>query len=267
VPKLVYIGGYGRSGSTLLEYILSCSEEVVACGEIASHIYKYGLIKTCTCGRAVADCPVWGGFQHGSGKLPDWNHEALTVAMLSHVSSDYAVMVDSSKTAWGSLLTPFRLRKRVVEDLLLVHLVRGPMPVCWSTVRTRHNFGPPSTAAMRCLRTALGWTLANMASALFGWCYRDQYLCFRYEDLVRSPQQVVNAIMKKTSLPPPRDLDHCGTGGNRHQLYGNSMRFNPLSQVSEDTAWKTEMPRGLKGLVWGLCWPLGVRYGYRWPSR
>ena len=36
VTKLVYIGGYGHSGSTLLEYLLAASPEAVACGEVAS---------------------------------------------------------------------------------------------------------------------------------------------------------------------------------------------------------------------------------------
>ena len=36
MTKLVYIGGYGHSGSTLLEYLLAASPETVACGEVAS---------------------------------------------------------------------------------------------------------------------------------------------------------------------------------------------------------------------------------------
>ena len=36
LAKLVYIGGYGRSGSTLLEYLLTTSPEVVACGEVGA---------------------------------------------------------------------------------------------------------------------------------------------------------------------------------------------------------------------------------------
>lgn len=34
--KLLYIGGYGHSGSTLLEGLLSTCPQVLACGEIAS---------------------------------------------------------------------------------------------------------------------------------------------------------------------------------------------------------------------------------------
>ena len=42
MTKLVYIGGYGHSGSTLLEYLLAASAEVIACGEVASVLHEAG---------------------------------------------------------------------------------------------------------------------------------------------------------------------------------------------------------------------------------
>jgi hypothetical protein len=107
LAKLVYIGGYGRSGSTLLEYLLAQNPKVVACGEIARHLRSFGRHKICTCGEPMQACPVWGDFQHKSGRLKGSDHEDLGLALLEHVSGQYAVMVDSSKTAWGSMLMPF----------------------------------------------------------------------------------------------------------------------------------------------------------------
>lgn len=269
MSKLIYIGGYGRSGSTLLEYLLTASSAVVACGEVARHFERFGRIKTCTCGRPMQDCPLWGAFQHNSGRLADWDHETLALALLAHVSDDYAVMVDSSKTAWGSLLTPFRLHKRLGEDFLLVHLVRDPRAVCWSTVRTarRHlDMRFTSGPTLRCLRTAFGWMIANLTCEAFGWLHPEQYTRLHYEKLVQSPQTMPSAILNKlsvapTNLQPNHSLD------NRHQLYGNSMRFKPLSleEVREDVAWRSDMPQGLLRLATTLCWPLGVRYGYLQP--
>jgi hypothetical protein len=34
MTKLVYIGGFGRSGSTLLEVLMAANPEVVACGQV-----------------------------------------------------------------------------------------------------------------------------------------------------------------------------------------------------------------------------------------
>ncbi len=62
----------------------------------------------------------------------------------------------------------------------------------------------------------------------------------------------------------PASLERAEGLDNRHQLYGNSMRFRPLSlkEVREDVAWKSEMPKWLCRLAAGLCWPLGARYEY-----
>jgi hypothetical protein len=265
LAKLIYIGGYGRSGSTLLEYLLTASAAIVACGEVARHFERFGRIKTCTCGRPMEDCPLWGTFQHSSGKLAGWNHEKLTLALRAHLSDDYAAMVDSSKTAWGSFLTPFRLRKQLGEDFLLIHLVRDPRAVCWSAIRTpqRHKDTRLTSApTVRCLRTAFGWTIANIACEIFGWLHPHYYTRVRYEALARSPQTVLWGLLEKVSVHAPLTIEP--SLDNRHQLYGNSMRFRPLllSDVREDLAWKSEMPKGMRWLATGLCWPLGVPYGY-----
>jgi hypothetical protein len=40
MPQLVYIGGYGRSGSTLLETLMAASPDVIACGETVGVLGK-----------------------------------------------------------------------------------------------------------------------------------------------------------------------------------------------------------------------------------
>lgn len=266
MTKLIYIGGYGRSGSTLLEYLLTASPAVVATGEVARHFQRFGQVKTCTCGRLIEDCPVWEAFQHGSGKLKGWDHETLTLAMLAHLSSQYAVMVDASKTAWGSFLIPFRLRKRLGQDFLLIHLVRDPRAVCWSTIRTAQKHGDTrlmSTPVVRCLRSSAGWMVANLACEFFGWVHPKQYMRLHYEDLARSPQEELRTILEKVSVEAPAGLERAESLDNRHQLYGNSMRFKHLPlKVREDVAWKSEMPKSVGRLATGFCWPLGAKYEY-----
>jgi hypothetical protein len=266
LARLVYIGGYGRSGSTLLEYLLTASPAVVACGEVARHFERFGRIKTCTCGRSMQACPVWSRVQHTSGKLSYRNHETLTIALFSDLSNAYAAMVDSSKTAWGSFLMPFRLRRRLGQNFLLIHLVRDPRAVCWSTIRTATKHKDTrlgSRPMLRCMRTAIGWSLANLASEIFGWRYSEQYMRVHYEQLARCPQRAIAAILERVLLAPP-NAEVQSNLDNRHQLYGNSMRFKPLSiqEVREDAAWKDDMPKLMSQLASRLCWPLSSRYGY-----
>ena len=113
--KLIYIGGYGRSGSTLLEYLLTAHPEVVACGEIERHLRVFTRRRACTCGESVRHCQVWGEFQHKSGRLEGLDHTQLSLQVLDHISRQYAVMVDSSKTAWGSTLMPSAYRRNSVR--------------------------------------------------------------------------------------------------------------------------------------------------------
>ena len=279
MAKLVYIGGYGRSGSTLLEYLLTANPEVVGCGEVARHLRSFGRHKICTCGQPMQDCPVWGNFQHKSGRLEGLDHEQLTLALLDQVSGAHAVMVDSSKTAWGSTLMPFRLSRRLGEDFLLVHLVRDPRAVGWSTMRApprikktrkkgrvklRQKSRRGSSPAVRSLRTVIGWTIANLAWEMFGWRHPDRYLRVRYEDFAQAPLTVVGHVLSRVSLEAPVTLKRGEAGDNRHQLYGNAMRFESLSptEIKEDVAWKTSMPKGYRRLIAGLCWPLCMRYAY-----
>ena len=265
--KLVYIGGYGRSGSTLLEYLLTTHPAVVACGEVERHLRRFGRRKVCTCGRRLTKCPIWGTFQHRSGRLRGWDHEHLDLALLEHVQGEYAVMVDSSKTAWGSTLTPLWLSQKLGQDFLLVHLVRDPRGVCWSAMRTPwrpKRARRPSAPPVRALRASIGWTVANVVCEMFGWRHRESYLRVRYEDLIQAPAKVIEEILHRVSITSAVTLEANHAGENRHQLYGNAMRFKPLSlsELKEDVAWKTAMPKGYRLLITCLCWPLDRRYGY-----
>lgn len=284
VARLVYIGGYGQSGSTLFEYLITASPDAVACGEIVNGFPKRDRGRKelkCSCGRLRNDCPVWSAFNQTSGTFSSWTHEALVMTLLEHIASKYAIMSDSSKTAWGSITAPFRLRRRLGQNLHLLHLVRDPRAVCWSAVRlaklrkTKRWKTKPgknwrltkqvlSRPIPRCLRTVLGWWIANLSCEVFGWLYPGQYLRLHYENFASSPRVTLHTLFKVVS--PDRDLrlTTVGINDNRHQLYGNRMRRQRLlfSDVRLDVRWKSEMPRAYRRLVGALSWPLRAKYGY-----
>jgi sulfotransferase family protein len=266
LAKLIYIGGYGRSGSTLLEYLLTAHGEVVACGEIERHLRSFGKKKICTCGRRMRDCPVWSDFRHKTGRVKGLDHAQLTLALLEHVSPHYQAMVDSSKTAGGAAFDPMPLWRALGDDFLLVQIVRDARGVSWSAIRTpwRPKKKRNDSAPVAALRTAFGWIAANLACEAFRWRHPKNAMRVRYEDLVKAPEQVVVAILARAGLPPLQNLDGIAGNDNRHQLHGNAMRFKPLSpaELKEDVAWKTAMPSAYRRLVSVLCWPLLRRYGY-----
>lgn len=117
-----------------------------------------------------------------------------------------------------------------------------------------------------CLRAVVGWIVANLACEIFALRHPENYLRVRYEDLVHSPHVTITKIYEWISLAPYGPLDILLRAGvdNRHQLYGNAMRFRAFSpsELKEDIAWRREMSGLYRTLVAALCWPFGRRYGY-----
>jgi len=264
VTKLVYIGGYGHSGSTLLEYLLAASPDVIACGEVVSVLRDRSRKSKCTCRRSIRDCPVWGPIFAVPETLDGMSHAELSQALAAHDGGAHAVLVDSSKTAWRSIDVPFRLARELGQDFQLVHLVRDPRAVSWSTVKKAERRGDRSIVAARAASTAAGWWIANLACELFGAFYRDRYLRVRYEDLARAPRETMGALFDKVLPGSAWPADEIGRSDTRHQLYGNRMRAGKLSlgDVREDAGWHRDMPGGVRGFVSLLTAPLRWRYGY-----
>lgn len=259
--KLVYIGGYGRSGSTLLESLLTTRADVLACGEVASCMHDR-VDRGCTCGKSRQDCEVWRPFHKDPGTLRGLSHEALTLALLDQMPDRYRLMVDSSKTAWGALTAPFKLRRKIGPDFYLLHVVRNPRGVCCSTAGgawKRHAV--IKSPALRHLRTALGWWAANLSCEMFGLLHPSQYQRICYENLTRAHEEVLAQLF--ADLLPGEDAPR-RAAENRHQLYGNQRRYRGFepSELREDVRWETEMPAAQQTLVSVLTWPLRVKYGY-----
>jgi len=260
MTKLVYIGGYGRSGSTLLEYLMSANPEFVACGEVARAARDRTMKKNCTCSARVEDCPLWGEFLTSDRR----RHEDLTLALLQRVGPTHAAMIDSSKTAWRHVLAPFRLRGKLGVDFLLIHLVRDPRGVCWSAIKKPGGRKMPVNEPVLCCTTALGWSIDNLACELFGRLYPEQYMRLRYEDFVASPRATLDRLLQRMVPGTKWHAETLSMTENRHQLYGNRMRGKPLTlaDVKEDRAWQTDMPASYRRLVSPLSFILRARYNY-----
>jgi hypothetical protein len=271
MTKLVYIGGYGRSGSTLLEYLMAGSPAVLACGEVVSSIRERNSNKKekiCSCGRAADICPVWGFFPSSDSTLPR-THPELLAALMRRAEGQYAAVVDSSKTAWGSFAAPFRLKRRFGSEFVLVHLMRQPAAVSWSVLgqknrRAKKEGRRPYHYMLRCASTVAAWSIANLSCELFGLQFPSQYVRLRYEDLVHSPAEELHSLFHRVLPGVNWSFDDANTRDNRHQLHGNSVRRHQLgiADVKEDLKWKTEMPPEYSRVVLALSYPLRLRYGY-----
>lgn len=227
--RLVYVGGIGRSGSTLLEVLLGRLPGVCAIGEVV-HLWQRNLLddELCGCGEAFGGCGFWravgeeafGGWQRLDpgevlalkGSVDRLRHapallRAQPPARLAERITRYTalydrlyaavarvsgcpVVVDASKH--GSLAAC--LRHRYPERLRVVHVVRDPRAVAYSWGKQTPR--PGATA------TSLEQTMARYSpsrasvqwmaeNAMFSTLARRGVptLRVRYEDLAEEPDK------------------------------------------------------------------------------
>lgn len=287
--QVIYLGGLGRSGTTLLERLLGELPGVVALGEVV-HLWERGVLaqELCGCGAPFPACPFWR--QVGERAFGGWTRclaeRVLTlrhrvdrtrrIARIAHPDlTEYAqayrllydatgapVVIDSSKHA---SLACCLVNGGV--DVRVVHVVRDPRAVAHSWGRTvrRPEDGRPMTR-WGPARTALHWTAQNTALELLA-RRGARVTTVRYEDLLAAPEPTLAALTRELGLADVPELPFVDGRtawlGPSHTVSGNPMRFHVgRVELRRDDSWATGLADGDRRVVNALTWPLRVRYGY-----
>lgn len=297
-PKVIFILGAGRSGSTLLGRLLNEVPGVFYPGELRYIWRRLHQGGECACGLPLGSCAVWGkvldGFRDVDPKrvialqkellrlryIPRLLRGASINPSFQRLVADYrdivgnlyrwvasasgsSVIVDSSHWPQDAAL----LRHLPGIDAYLVQIVRDPRAVAFSWQRQKtdlHRFAP--------WRIALAWVIYNAASELVR-RYRstDRSILLRYEDLMADPRWVMSLIATLAGEPSP-DL-HFMDGetavlGPNHTIWGNPDRFvQGEVRLKEDVEWKSAQPVRDGLLVTAITAPLLRHLGYRlWPG-
>ncbi|WP_205479939.1 sulfotransferase [Sphingomonas arenae] len=299
--KVLYIAGYGRSGSTLLDILLSQQESIFGAGEISAltrHVWSNN--ELCACGKAAKQCAVWSqvldSWVRRSHADPDTDvdtyrveqHRAETLLSPSRILRDASfvryrrettallasiaertscsVIVDSSKLP-GRGLALAAMRE---VDLTVLHLVRDGRGVAWSLAKPfKRDVARGLQKEIRrksWLRTAIRWSVVNLMTELLCWRVgRSRSIRIRYEDMVHDPARIASTIhaLLHGKLAQPLDPDLAP----RHQIAGNRLRMQRSIRLKPDERWRSEMPTPAQLAFSLLCAPLLLRYGYPFLNR
>ena len=235
---MLYVGGLGRSGSTLIERLLGQVPGACAVGELV-HLWERGVTEDerCGCGEPFSQCPFWQ--QVGKAAFGGWDEidvsrvaalrsrvdrnrfiPALarghlrpeTRQLLAEYTSYYArvyaavagvsgcdLVLDSSKHA--SLA--FCLREAPGVDLRVLHLVRDPRAVAYSwgkQVRRPDTDRPSYMTRYSPATAAMQWNIQNGA---FGLLSRTgvAVMRLRYEDFTAEPERALRRVAGFAGLP------------------------------------------------------------------
>ncbi|MFI6325440.1 sulfotransferase [Nonomuraea sp. NPDC050556] len=290
---MIFLGGLGRSGTTLLERLLGQVPGIVPLGEVV-HLWARGVLadEPCGCGERFGACPFWR--EVGSRAFGGWTSAvAERVLELRHrvdrtrritridhtdlgeyVRAYRRVYAAAAETAGGGVVIDSSKHASLAFCLAaggvavhVVQVVRDPRAVAHSWRRTVAR--PEDGNAMTrwgSVRTSMHWLVQNAGLDLLA-RRGVQVTRVRYEDLLADPRAALTRLL--ASLGLAADLPFLdgstATLTAAHTASGNPMRFavGPV-ELARDDSWRDGLPRAHRGLVRGLTWPLMTRYGYQW---
>jgi hypothetical protein len=200
-PKILYIAGWARSGSTVIEQVLAQADGWVACGELNSVWRNY----VCGCGVPVFDCEFWKPIlnetlarhpepdtaavialreqalaqrpttlaaiarERRKGFRPDsprGRYLSVLLDLYASVADETAadVIIDSSKTAADAYL----IAALTDLELYVLHLVRDPRATAYSWYRkTQPSYGDQAGG-----RNPAKWPLVSPRRSSVNWMRR-----------------------------------------------------------------------------------------------
>jgi hypothetical protein len=299
VARVLYLGGLGRSGTTLVERLLGELPSVCALGEIV-HLWQRDILddERCGCGARFSACTFWkrvgerafGGWStvdvarvHALRDAVERTRHIPRLAKPSPEVLEYAsfytrvyraaaevsgaaVVVDSSKHS--ALAHVLRWAGDI--DLRVVHVVRDARGVAYSwtkTVSRPETDGIDEMTRYSPSRSALLW---NAHNAAFGLLARRGVPVHRvrYEQFLADPRAALTDLAAYAGVPVAgADLKFVGDGhadfGVGHSAAGNPMRFTVgRLALRRDDAWTVALPPRQRRLVGAVCAPMLRAYGY-----
>jgi hypothetical protein len=297
--RIVYICGWGRSGSTIADRLLGTLPGFFSAGELRS-LWDYDPLRhQCACGATVSTCPMWSpALSEVFGELVASSFASIRAerdrsaksrhfvsliraASPSGAASRYGdlltsvyasvlsqsgdtVVVDSSKHPAEAVL----LAARSDIDLTVIHLVRDPRGVAYSWKRRTHGAQSGDRPPQRGIASTTAWWDIWNAVADLSLRRRlgNRYIRLRYEDLMRDPRTQFAALAETLGANPASLPFSDATTVSvlaQHTVAGNPARAGTGSVVlTLDEEWVDRMPPLDRALSSVIAFPFLRRFGY-----
>jgi hypothetical protein len=294
--KILFIVGSTRSGSTMLEQLLSVAPGTVAVGEMA-YLWEESVRNKsyCGCGAKWSDCPFWKsiierlpkcdfqndrspdtrqfwaffsdllhkGQQSRNVRYQRFLEQLQSVYLTLSEQSGGKVIIDSSKKPIFALA----LSNLPHVQAIFVHLVRDSRGCAysWKNRKARAELGNNKFMPQRPVyRSALAWVGNNLQAEILR-TQQGEHILLRYEDLVTDPTFEANKILSRIGLAPisagDNGLFHPPVS---HGIWGNPDRWSSMRaiKVTRDERWITGLSARDFALTTLISAPLLARYRY-----
>lgn len=296
--RILYVGGWGRSGSTLVGQLLGAREGCFSVGE-ARFLWDRGILENqlCSCGQPFRECPFWdrvgdafggwseslalemienarrfqrihtipnlvSGGRFGRQKAAFVRYQAQIEHLYEAIAAvaDTRVVIDSSKDAPYLAL----LSTAPALDVRSIHLVRDSRAAAYSWTRTRRRPEITTHAVdmpkLSAYRSAREFLVAHGAHETVRIGVPTATL--RYEDFVTSRGDDLDIACQALGWADVASAK-AKPKSEDHSLSGNPNRFDRSDVVLKlDDEWVRNMPRRSFAEITLTTAPLLKRYGY-----
>jgi hypothetical protein len=236
--NVLYVAGFTRSGSTILDRLLGQAANLHSLGEVRN-IWNRGFVKDelCGCGLRFNECPFWKevaaacrvpadtaervriaarasaldrmrnlplllATKPSSPIFPRGDHVNRLLSLyraISDVTQSDSLVESSKQASYAALLTSVPgLRVHVI------HLVRESRAVAYSWLRTMQRLDGGREGELMPIvspeRSAIRWMYHNLGVELLRRRAASHTLV-RYEDLVARPEPTLRTILRRTKTP------------------------------------------------------------------
>jgi hypothetical protein len=299
---VIYVMGYGRSGSTILDILLNQHPDALSVGEVGELYRWLREGETCACLAPIRECSFWRavcarhlpGSRHAPRRMESLqrsvesyrnlpalllpaDRKARVAAYRRQVRSLFGsiaevsgkrCIVDSSKSTRHVAGRALALERYAGLDVRAIHMVRDPRGVGWSAMRGE---GSPEWQKRnhhpraRFVRTLAGWTATNALACLTARRLRRGALRVRYEDLCAAPRTVLERIGDFVGLDLSEVIGRIEDGASLevgHNVGGNRVRFQRRLVFTPDEEWRDRLPAAYRRAARAATWPLCRRFGY-----
>ncbi|BCY07044.1 sulfotransferase [Actinoplanes sp. L3-i22] len=292
--KVLYIAGWGRSGTTIVDNILNSYDGVFSTGELF-YLWSRGLLegRKCGCGSVLTRCALWASIldtafgadrpcperisrlqresirvRHTrslTGPVPSagaQEYRAVTNRLYHAIAevTGARLIVDSSKVPSAAALLP---GMSGIEPYLL-HMIRDPRAVTHSWMRATAK---ADRVQERPAAGTMHWLVRNALAERLAGAYGGRYRLLRYEDFVAAPRATIDGLLAFAGVAAgagPFTGDSTVRLDVNHTIAGNPGRFRTGEvALRVDDRWRAEQTAGPRLTATAVAFPLLHRYGYR----
>lgn len=223
---LIYIGGYGHSGSTILEILLCCNPKIKGLGELFrfeealySRYTKKLLKENSECSsmysrieqaleetgeslksyEEVRNCETIGFNQ--KKMLTRYNRLWITFFKAIQDGDTSIKIVDSSKTPFAHLKRFHLLESLPQVDAYMIHLLRHPRPILIRLLKNKKEKTPKMSTHSKLFylfKCSFSWLFANLWPLIT--TNRNKYVRICFEELCEKPDVTLKKVENKIGL-------------------------------------------------------------------